>query len=91
MENMDILIAERESRYKEKADEENRPLKMKKTYELMARKRKREYRLQSRSCNIVSLHPIVLEADEKAEKLMNNPSHMLDIKLEMSKCLKTQY
>ena len=76
---MDILIAENESKYKQKADEESKPLKMKKTYELMARKKKREYRLQSRSCNLVSLHPLVLEADKKAEKQMNNPSHMLDI------------
>ena len=91
MENMDVLIAERDSKYKANADEENKPLKMKRTYELMARKKKREFRLQSRSCNIVSLHPTVLEADEKAEKLINDPSHMLDIKVEMSKLPTTQF
>ena len=64
---------------------------MQKTYELMAKKKKREYRLQSKSCNIMSMHPTVLEADVRTERLMNNPSHMLDIKVEMTRYQKTQF
>ena len=45
----------------------------------MAKPKKKEFRLQSKLCDIVSLHPTVLEADAKLIAQMNDPINLLDI------------
>ena len=51
----------------------------------MAKKKKKEYRLQSRPCDIVSMDPTVQETDLKIEASMQDPSHLFDIKIERTK------
>ena len=60
-------------------NEERKPLKNPRAYEVMSKKKKKQYRLQPKPCNIVSFHSSIIEADEKYAKKHNNRSHVLDL------------
>ena len=80
--NIDALLKERDTKYK---DEDQNVQGNLHTYDVMAKPKKMEYRLQSRLCNIVSTHPTVIQADVKLATSINDPSHMLDINVEKTK------
>ena len=86
--NIGNLLEERNSKYKDSDHQLNRNLQ---TYDLMAKPKKHQYRLQSKTCNIVSMHPTVMKADLKLANQINDPSHMLDIHVEKEKLAKTDY
>ena len=75
---------------KYKTDEANKPLKVQKTYQLMAKPKEREWRLQSRSCDIISMQSTVLEQDAKVEAQMSQ-SQMIDINVHRAQLVITQY
>ena len=75
---------------KYKTDEEYKPLKVQKTYQLMAKPKEREWRLQSRSCDIISMQSTVLEQDAKVEAQMPR-SQMIDINVHRAQLAITQY
>ena len=45
MQNVEILLAERDNKYKDVAADKDEKLKVPKTYQLMAKRKRREYRL----------------------------------------------
>ena len=89
--NMRQCIDERLSRYKQnQIHVEKTGGKRLKTYELMDQHEERE-RFKRKICDVVSVHKQIVEKDEEIEAKLNNPSLMMDIKLEMESKLKTKY
>ena len=79
IENIEVLLAEKNSKYKDFDRDGQEKLVVPKTYHLMAKKRQKEFRLQSRPCDIVSSHPLVEEQDSQVEKRIKDHNFILDV------------
>ena len=61
-----------------------------KTFEVMDKQPVME-RLRQKTCGVVSVHQSIVAADAKTERVSNDPSLMIDVKMEMQNKLITKY
>ena len=89
--NMKQCIEERLNRYKQnKMHMQRVGAGRVKTFEVMDKQTVME-RLRQKTCDVVSVHQSIVAADAKTERVSNDPSLMIDVKMEMQNKLITKY